>query len=34
MAIEAFKSEFEVRFRSQLDKGRQGPKSGDDGHDA
>ena len=34
MAINAFKSEFDARFRSQLDKGRQGPKSGDHSHDA
>jgi len=34
MAIEAFKSEFNARFGGQFDKGRQGPKSDDHGHDA
>jgi len=34
MAIEAFKSEFDARFRSQFDKGRQGPQSDDYSHDA
>ncbi len=34
MAIEAFKSEFYARFKSQIDKGRQGTKSDDYSHDA
>ena len=34
MAIEAFKSEFEARFRSQFDKVRQAPKSDARSHDA
>jgi glyoxylase-like metal-dependent hydrolase (beta-lactamase superfamily II) len=34
LAIEAFKSEFDARFSGKFDKGRQGPKSGDDRNDA
>jgi glyoxylase-like metal-dependent hydrolase (beta-lactamase superfamily II) len=34
MAIEAFKSEFDARFRSQFDKGRQEPESDGCSHDA